>query len=297
MSKDTKDRLNAVSATATELNPMNTMVDSNVPSLAEDIEMVSSPTDIPYPIRFRQVGDPIISKGEITFNYAWECNVEMYRLRGTIVGEKVTYPGGSPYVFPNPPFDEEYNNPTITGVEGSDALLSDTHHVPKFLYFSNFGEVSIDAIQYYTFRAPWMGEGQYQILEGPLTINRRVYKSGGEGWMYSCTKKGVTATIPALDAPTNPPSTKQQAINPDEELIKISTIKIDSTRGDLLELFRAPAGISRPFSATFQYRKCLNIFVDVVFEREYDENGQIVIGLSNRIISISAPYLKNTAKT
>jgi hypothetical protein len=68
---------------------------------------------------------------------------------------------------------------------------------------------------------------------------------------------------------------------------KISTIRVGSTRGDLVKLFHMSGGISTSRQGTYNYRDSYLIQVDV----EFASNGSQARSLSDVITKISRPYI------
>lgn len=71
----------------------------------------------------------------------------------------------------------------------------------------------------------------------------------------------------------------------------IKTIRIGSTRAELLVLFTPSGGISAPDKRSYLFQENDLIRVDVRFESRADDRGYIGFNPEDKIIEISAPYL------
>lgn len=81
----------------------------------------------------------------------------------------------------------------------------------------------------------------------------------------------------------------------DPEVMKeIKSIKIGSTRGELLKLFAPVGGLSSPDEGRFFYRKNREIQINVTFECTKNERGASVFSNQDKILGISEPYLSAT---
>jgi hypothetical protein len=78
---------------------------------------------------------------------------------------------------------------------------------------------------------------------------------------------------------------------------QIETIKIGSTRADLLKQFEPNGGISTRTSGSYVYREYPHIKVEVEFESvgpDISGSGNVDVGNPNdKIIKISKPYLES----
>jgi hypothetical protein len=69
------------------------------------------------------------------------------------------------------------------------------------------------------------------------------------------------------------------------------TIKEGMTRGQLLEVFATEGGLSSPSGQTFVYPDCPYMKVDVTFETERAPEGHTVSSPTDKVKTISRPYL------
>ena len=149
-----------------------------------------------HPTNFRQTAGYDDGGGVLKFAYQWDSDSgSISHLDDCRVGERVTYPGGSPYVPPNPPFDYSHVNPSVRHGPGSRRTLTDTHH---FIPAEPGPAASYTATQYYQYRCDRCSSG-FRNLRGPISIRRIVefYDPDGDGdgeWRYRAVKSGVTAT-------------------------------------------------------------------------------------------------------
>lgn len=74
----------------------------------------------------------------------------------------------------------------------------------------------------------------------------------------------------------------------------IQTIRIGSTRAELLVLFTPSGGISAPDKRSYLFRENDLIRVDVRFECRADDRGYIGFNPEDKIVEISAPYLSTS---
>jgi hypothetical protein len=75
-----------------------------------------------------------------------------------------------------------------------------------------------------------------------------------------------------------------------EAFEKIRTIRVGSTRGDLVKLFHMSGGLSTQRQGTYNYRDSFLIQVDV----EFATNGSQARSLSDVITKISRPYIASS---
>jgi hypothetical protein len=75
-------------------------------------------------------------------------------------------------------------------------------------------------------------------------------------------------------------------------LTKIRSIKVGSTRADLLKVFSPGGGVHTRTGQTFVFRECEYISVEVEFEPVGDEGEKLKGRPEDKIISISKPIVE-----
>lgn len=168
--------------------------------LQEDHGPVEVNPPCPYPINFRQVGQGTdIGNGQLRFNYAWDSSDgDLANLNNCTVGEIVTYPGNNPFVLPSPPFPYiSYSNPLIIDLPATAGMFQDTHRTSG-TFVTPYSSSSFTATQYYRYKCPCRNSGEYENLNGPMSIDRSVSPTTGNQWKYTISKSGASATIDPL---------------------------------------------------------------------------------------------------
>src|SRR5438046_1731318 len=74
----------------------------------------------------------------------------------------------------------------------------------------------------------------------------------------------------------------------------IQTIKVGTTRRDLLKLFTVEGGQSSRTSRTYVFRECPYIKIDVGFEPVAAPQEKLKENMDDKIIRISKPYLEKS---
>ena len=151
-----------------------------------------------HPTNFRQTSGKKAAGGVLKFKYKWGSDSgRLSDLDDSRVGERVTYPGGSPYVPPNPPFNKPNGlvNPTESELPGKEGGFDDTqHYIPAEAGTAG----KFTATQYYRYKCNRCSSG-FRNLQGPISIQRIVefFDPDGDGdgvWRYRAVKSGVTST-------------------------------------------------------------------------------------------------------
>ena len=158
---------------------------------------VSLTVALPVPVKWHQVGPGVARpNGVLHFEYAWDSNTgNVADLSKCQVGERVSYPGGSPFAWPRPPYSGSTNNPTILWVPGIDGTGQDNHSHVAFIkpYKMNV----FDATQEYRYKCDYPGHviGPIDFIGwSHINIGRNVHDYTGKGcWGYSVTKTGFSA--------------------------------------------------------------------------------------------------------
>jgi hypothetical protein len=143
------------------------------------------------PTNFRQTSATIHHpSGVLEFTYAWDSTSgNLADLSGCMVGEKVDYPGGNPYIWPSPPWSTSTLNPTIIDLSATLGGFQDTHGTGSFI--KPYQAASFSASQIYRYKSC---TGDYTTLMGPISIDRSVFWVGppDSTWRYQIQKSGVT---------------------------------------------------------------------------------------------------------
>ena len=154
----------------------------------------SKQVTIAAPTNFHQDGPGVdIGDGVLRFRYEWDSTSgNLADLSGCKVGEKVDYPGGNPYCWPEPPWDTCTSNPTIRDLDATLGAATDTHYTGSFI--QPYQAASFSATQIYRYR-PCPGP-PYTTLMGPLSIDRSVFSDPccPSEWRYKVEKSGYSAT-------------------------------------------------------------------------------------------------------
>jgi hypothetical protein len=130
-------------------------------------------------------------EGVLEFTYTWGSTSGITAdLNGCYVGERVDYPGGNPYLWPNPPWSNGTPNPTeqpnyyawaAESGAGVDQQLHGSLYPP-------YATASFSASQQFKYQD---GLNNRATLMGPHSISRSVTQEGPY-WRYEVTKHGYT---------------------------------------------------------------------------------------------------------
>ncbi|MGA7410119.1 MAG: choice-of-anchor X domain-containing protein [Bryobacteraceae bacterium] len=155
------------------------------------------------PTNFQQSLGESESDGTLFFRYTWASSTgHLSDLAKCQLGEYVVYPGGDPYVWPNPPWNYQNRNPTVNWTLGNhvDALgstlasLGDHQKVISFS-LSPLQEATVTAIQIYRYTCPCANGGNPVGLLGPITITRTVKQNKDGTFTYTVTKSGISSSL------------------------------------------------------------------------------------------------------
>lgn len=113
----------------------------------------------------------------------------------------MAYPGKDPFVWPNPPWNDSWVNPTVhTMAPGPQGKFVDRHIPPRWA--KTLGEADVSASQYYFFICPCVGTGQLTVTtpdgktRSSFVIRRRVLlNKDGTTYRYVINKSGGQAQI------------------------------------------------------------------------------------------------------
>jgi hypothetical protein len=151
----------------------------------------------PTPTNFRQTLGRDNGNGILYFEYAWgSTSGNVADLTNCEVGEHVTYPGGSPFAWPSPPFSISTSNPTVRWHPATWGAFGDQHSTPGFV--KPYQAASVTATQNYRFRCTCHNNNTPVVLMGPISIVRSVTQNANQTFRYTITKSGVSATINPL---------------------------------------------------------------------------------------------------
>ena len=131
--------------------------------------------------------------GELFICYEWDSTSgNCDDLEGCDVGEIVIYPGGDPYVPPDPPFDNwTFTNPIFLWKDATSGYFYDWHRKAGG-FGTPYCQRSFTGNQWYRYRNCL---GTVNDLLGPIEIIRQVYELTGD-WFYSTIKEDAWATTP-----------------------------------------------------------------------------------------------------
>jgi hypothetical protein len=149
------------------------------------------------PVNFHQDGAQQRPGGVLHFDYSWgSSSGNLADLGNCEIGELVTYPGGAnPFVFPNPPWNQNVANPTIIWVPATPGTAEDNHSPPAFA--AMYAAANVVASQTYRYRcANVNGNAPVDIVN--YDIVRSVTQNPNGSWKYEITKNGASATIDPL---------------------------------------------------------------------------------------------------
>ena len=140
--------------------------------------------------------------GKLQFLYTYESSTgKLADLASCLIWENVQYPGASPYVWPDPPWDDAWANPTVHPMvkSGSQGRFVDDHLVPNWA--RTLAAADVKATQFYFYECPCKtGTLPVGTPDGKkrdrFEIRRRVLanKSGGT-YRYVINKSGGSAQI------------------------------------------------------------------------------------------------------
>jgi len=141
-----------------------------------------------------------LGNGTLYFEYEWDSTTgDLADLGNCVVREKVDYPGGNPYYWPSPPWNNSTPNPTILPAPPMPATYGsavDTHYPGSFTTPYQVDSFSANQVyQYHCDPFCCMNPGDYVTLLNIGSIFRAVTVGSGSVWRYSITKSGAYAEI------------------------------------------------------------------------------------------------------
>ena len=156
----------------------------------------------PIPINLKEEGWKARG-GKLQFAYTYGSSTgSLADLKDCAIWENVQYPGtADPYVWPNPPWNDAWSNPTVHPMvtNGAQGKFVDTHRVPAWA--KTLATADVTAKQFYSYDCPCAnGKLPVRTMAGTqkdvLDIRRRVLanKDGGT-YRYVVNKSGGSAQI------------------------------------------------------------------------------------------------------
>jgi hypothetical protein len=145
------------------------------------------------PNNYMQTASSDKPNGVLHFEYSWtSTSGALADLTQCQVGENVAYPGGNPYVWPNPPFNGSTQNPTVIFLAATDGALQDNHsHTPFVMPYT---AAAFNATQQYQYRCRNLDTTDFTGFNNVI-IARSVSDTTGKGcWTYMITKSGASNT-------------------------------------------------------------------------------------------------------
>ncbi len=102
-------------------------------------------------------------------------------------------------------------------------------------------------------------------------------------------------SISAVSPP--PPSASSAAAEEHSQwllkcLLDINTLKVGSTRAEVLKIFTVAGGWSTPRECAYVYRGSRYICVEVVYETALDKDGRTIAASGDKIVKISKPTIE-----
>lgn len=158
----------------------------------------------PHPINF-VLSPPGQTGSTMTIDWLWDSSTgHLQDLSGCKIGERVTYDGNpGRYVFgidddfpgfyypPNPPFDAQHNNPTITNVGDPTAgHWPDDHYAPGFTH--PYQNSSYTGIQAFRYQCDDMPEGLWVSLGVSQSITRSISEGNFGQYLYTISEGGAS---------------------------------------------------------------------------------------------------------
>lgn len=155
------------------------------------------------PVSFRQTTGYDVGGGTLHFEYAWDSSTHHLadlNSSSCTIREYVTYPGGSPFYWPSPPYaaGSSSQNPTILPsppIPGGDGAGQDNNSPKSFR--SPYVASTFTATQYFQYSCT-CNNAMNVNLAGPISITRVVSQNPDGSWRFTVTKSGSSASINPL---------------------------------------------------------------------------------------------------
>jgi hypothetical protein len=132
----------------------------------------------------------------LQFYYLWDSSSgRPSDLGDCVVYEVVTYQNGgwSPYVWPNPPWDQTSTNPTVNGVPATD--MSFTDFIQPGNIVKPYAAAGFWSSQDYRYTCAAGGE---VTLQSGIINTRSVSQNANGTWKYYVTSRGYEDSINPL---------------------------------------------------------------------------------------------------
>jgi hypothetical protein len=138
---------------------------------------------------------------DLVFAYTYQSSTgRLEDLKGCEILENVAYPGGDPFVWPNPPWNAQWINPTVHPMApGPQGYFADRHYPPAWA--KTLGTADVSAKQFYFFHCPCATDKlpvttKARKTVDTFTIRRRVLlNKDGTTYRYVINKSGGNAQI------------------------------------------------------------------------------------------------------
>jgi len=152
------------------------------------------------PTSYRQAGHAAtLPDGTLSFKYRWGSTTgNIADLTQCQVGERVTYPGGSPFNWPSPPYHASSPNPTVAWVIATKGVGLDFQYPPTHQAGGGF----VEPYRYNLFIATQQYRYQCLFLNteafpgwSDISITRVVNDQVKGCWTYTITKTGGQNSI------------------------------------------------------------------------------------------------------
>jgi hypothetical protein len=163
------------------------------------VESEGSANDCPVPTNLTIDSGSDAGGGVLHFQYSYSSSIgDVSNLTSCTLNEKVDYPGGNPYSWPNPWTTATINptigpNPPVPGTAGSFTDDQQPGTIKPPYVAANF-----TATQNYRYSCSCTNGGNPVVLSGPISIVRSVIKRTDGKYKYTVTKSGYSAKIDPL---------------------------------------------------------------------------------------------------
>lgn len=155
------------------------------------------------PVSYRQAGHAVATAdGTLNFKYRWSSTSgNIADLTRCQVGERVTYPGGSPFIWPNPPYRASSPNPTIQWVIATTGVGYDHQYPPTHQAGGGFSQPYVlnvfQATQEYRYQCLFLNTEDFPGWTD-VAIIRTVDDPVKGCWVYTISKSGAKASLSPL---------------------------------------------------------------------------------------------------
>jgi hypothetical protein len=156
----------------------------------------ASANNAAYPINFRLDHAWDAGGGLLAILYKWDSSSGNWQdLADCVVYEVVSYPNGghSPYVWPKPPWNQSTDNPTISGVPGTDLRFEDD--IKPGTFVKPYAENGFSSTQDYRYTCHG---GSEVTLQGSIINSRSVKRNTNSSYRYEVSSRGYSDSINPL---------------------------------------------------------------------------------------------------